>query len=172
MRRLAGAAVLGLMLAGCQGFIPRGGGVVAGTAPLPLQSISYETGPCFGSCPVYSFTVASDGRGSFTGKNFTAVGGTRTFEVTRAQFAAFAAALAPYRPNGEVRIAPGSERCGQAATDLPSTQVRWTGRDRRAGDHLYLYHGCTGAGNAATAQALGNAPDLIPALEPLIGARP
>ena len=37
------------------------------------QSISYETGPCFGACPVFRVTVSPDGSGTFEGRRFTAV---------------------------------------------------------------------------------------------------
>ncbi len=169
MKRLVAITLLGLA-AGCSGIIPG----ARGPAPLPppRHAITYETGPCLGGCPVYRFTVRPDGSGSFTGKRFTSVTGTRDFQVTPAQYEAFAASLAPYRPaSGEVSIAPGADRCGQVATDLPSTSIHWTTSGSQ-GDRLHFYHGCDMEKNQAMADALGNAPDLLPALEPLIGARP
>lgn len=170
MKRLVAVLLPGLAVAGCTGIIPGGG---PAPLPAPRQAISYETGPCFGACPVFSFTVRSDGTGVFDGKRFTAVAGTRGFRVTPEQFRAFAAALAPYRPaSGELRIAPGTDRCAQVATDLPSTTVHWTGERSAQGERLHFYHGCDMEQNARMADALGNAPDLLPTLEPLIGPRP
>ncbi|WP_343519698.1 DUF6438 domain-containing protein [Sphingomonas sp.] len=175
MRRLVAVMLLGLAVAGCRGIIPERGGASPGAAPAPApvrgEAITYEAGPCFGRCPVYSFTVSPDGRGRFTGRNFTAVVGERSFELTAAQYDAFAAALAPYRPaRGTTRrYAHGEPGCEQAATDMPSAEVSW-----RAGETttLHYYFGCDREANQAMADAIGNAPDLIPALAPLIGARP
>jgi hypothetical protein len=158
--------VAGLALAGCA----RSEG---GPRPIPIEadSITYETGPCFGACPVYSVTVRPDGSGVFTGKRFTAVTGERRFKLTAGQYAAFAARLAPYRPeSGERRITPGEKECGQAATDLPGVDITWT---RAIGDSqkLYYYFGCGMSGDRTMAEALGGAVETLP-LEPLIGERP
>lgn len=158
--------VAGLALAGCSH------GNHAGPKPIPVEtdSITYETGPCFGACPVYSITVRPDGSGVFTGKRFTAVTGERAFKLTPAQYAAFAARLAPYRPaSGEVRYE--GKNCRQVATDMPSVDVRWT---RAIGDSqaLMFYFGCDMDKNRAMANALGGAIEALPPLEPLIGERP
>jgi hypothetical protein len=155
----------GLALAGCAHNN-------AGPKPIPVESdsITYETGPCFGACPVFSVTVRPDGSGVFTGKRFTAVTGEREFKLTPGQYAAFAARLAPYRPaSGEKRYE--GQACHQLATDMPSVDVRWT---RAIGDSqaLMFYFGCDMERNRAIADALGNAPDALPQLEPLIGPRP
>ncbi len=166
MRNWAIGGAAALALAGCV-QPSRPGGPVA----IEGDSITYETGMCFGACPVYSVTVRPDGSGVFTGKRFTAVSGERAFTATRAQYEAFAAALAPYRPeSGEVRYAPGESRCTNAATDMPSVDVRWT---RAIGDsqHLYYYFGCNLGEKRPIADALGHAPDALP-IAALIGERP
>jgi hypothetical protein len=159
--------VAALALAGCAHK-------TAGPKPIPVESdsITYETGPCFGACPVYSIIVRPDGSGVFTGKRFTAVTGERAFKLTPAQYAAFAARLQQYRPaSGEKRYAPGEPGCGHVATDLPSVDIVWR---RAIGDsqHLYYYYGCDMGGNPAMANALGGAIEELPPLEPLIGERP
>lgn len=166
MRQWVMAGVAAMELAGCVAPTRPG-------APVPIEgdSITYETGPCFGACPVYTVTVRPDGTGVFTGKRFTAVTGERAFTLTRAQYDAFAAALAPYRPaSGEVRYAPGAPRCTQAATDMPSVDIRWT---RAIGDSqgLYYYFGCNLGGDRSMADAIGGAPDALP-IAALIGAHP
>ncbi|MDF7776269.1 DUF6438 domain-containing protein [Sphingomonas sp. AOB5] len=142
--------------------------------PIPIESdsITYATGPCFGRCPVFTITVRPDGSGIFTGKQFTAVTGERAFKLTPAEYQAFAGRLQPYRPEtGERRYSHGEKGCEQAVTDMPSVDIRWT---RAIGDSqgLYFYYGCVGEKNRPMADALGSAPDDIPALEALIGERP
>lgn len=141
--------------------------------PIPIEgdSITYETGPCFGACPIYSVTIRPDGSGVFTGKRFTAVTGEREFKLTPGQYKAFADRIAPYRPaSGEVRYVQGEKNCEQVATDLPSVDITWT---RAIGDSqkLYYYFGCDMEKNQAMSEALGDAPDELP-LEELIGPRP
>lgn len=152
------AFVLAFALAACAAVPATGAG-------QGLESISYETGPCFGACPVYRFTVRADGSGTFEGRRFTAVEGVRGFRATPAQFRAFAAHLAPIRPGrGSVRYA--GEACRLTATDLPSAEVTWQGRS--ATQSLYFYFGCDMETNRAIAQRLRAAPALLPIAD-LIG---
>ncbi|UUY01392.1 DUF6438 domain-containing protein [Sphingomonas sp. J315] len=147
------------------------------TGPVPaaraVTSIEYTTGPCFGACPVYRFSISSDGNGTFEGRKHTGVTGTRRFSLTRAEYDAFVAALSRFRPapDTEREIVPGTPDCKAAATDLPSVEVRWEYADART-SRLDYYFGCDMEANRAMADAIGNAPDLIPALTPLIGERP
>lgn len=128
-----------------------------------LGSISYETGPCFGACPVYQVTVNADGTGTFDGRRFTTVTGRRTFTVTSAQWRAFSTHLAPHRPDGEEVIGPGHARCRMQATDHPSATVTWN--DGPGGDRLAFYFGCHDAENETLARALEAAPTLLPIRE-------
>jgi hypothetical protein len=134
-----------------------------------VASIAYETGPCFGACPVYTVTVDRDGRGRFEGRRFTTVTGERSFEVTPEQFRAFAQALEPLRPaSGERRYS--GEACDMTATDLPSADVRWRTADG-AEQHLYFYYGCDMERNRAIAERLRAAPDLLPIGDLIGGSR-
>jgi len=160
---MTGLAALGL--AGC--VAPERSDVVR---PIEADSITYETGPCFGQCPVYAVMVRPDGTGVFEGKRFTAVTGERNFTLSKAEYDAFAARVEPYRPaSGEVRYDMGTPNCGNAPTDMPSVEVRWT---RAIGDSqkLHFYYGCR-SDNAALADALRGAPELLP-IAALIGPRP
>jgi hypothetical protein len=124
------------------------------------ESISFHTGACFGTCPVFTVTVRSDGSGTFQGVNFTAVRGTRNFRITPLQYRAFAAHLAPLRPAQGSADYEGPPRCRSMATDLPSAGVIWT--DRRGEQHLSYYYGCDMEKNRALAQRLSSAPGLLP----------
>ena len=132
---------------------------VAKPPVTPVQSISFETGPCFGTCPVYRFHINSDGSGSFEGIRFTAFAGVRPFRATPAQYQAFARQLEPIRPaRGSIRYQ--GARCRSMATDLPSAEVIW--RSRRGTQSLYFYYGCDMQRNRALAERLRAAPDLLP----------
>ncbi|HYD13562.1 MAG TPA: DUF6438 domain-containing protein [Allosphingosinicella sp.] len=125
----------------------------------PTRSITYETGPCFGRCPVYSVTVYSNGRATFTGRRFTAVEGTREFRVSPGTWRALARHLEPVRPQrGDIRYS--GDRCRSMATDLPSASVTWHDPDGRRS--LYFYYGCDMQRNRALADRLRRAPDLLP----------
>jgi hypothetical protein len=170
--RLVVVGLAALALAGCAKTGERPGPAGPGK-PIAIEgdSITYETGPCFGRCPVYSVTVRPDGSGVFTGKNFTAVSGEKQFQLSKEQYDAFAAALQPYRPEtGEVRYAMGEPRCQMAVTDMPSVDIRWT---RAIGDSqgLHFYYGCRDEANRPMADALGNAIETLP-VEEFIGPRP
>jgi hypothetical protein len=167
MKRLGLILLLGLALAAC-GRTPKPAPPAA-PPTAASRTIFYKAGPCKGPCPVFEITVYSNHSGKFTGIQHTLLEGEALFPVLDSQYDAFAAALAPYRPRGERRIEPGSADCPRHRTDMPSVEVRWG--DGAKADRLYLYFGCDGAANRAMADALGNAPDLLP-LDLLLGDRP
>ena len=160
--KLSAAMLTLALLGGCTVSDARPSGPEAIEAP----TITLETGPCFGACPVYSVTVRPDGNGTFVGHRFTAVTGERAFRITPDQYRAFAAHVAPLRPaHGEVRLS--GENCRQMATDLPSAEVTWQvpGGERRA---YYFYYGCDMERNRSIAQRLSAAPALLP-IQSMIG---
>ena len=131
-----------------------------GASGAAVESISYETGLCFGACPVYLVTVSADGTGSFEGRRFTAVTGRRSFRITPEQFRAFADRLEPLRPeSGSLRYS-GPPLCETMATDLPSAEVTWRSRDGE--QSLYFYYGCDMEKNRAIADRLNGATILLP----------
>jgi hypothetical protein len=128
--------------------------------PAAVESISFETGPCFGACPVYLVTVGSDGSGVFEGRRFTAADSRREFRITPDQYRAFARQLEPLRPaSGAVRYSGDS--CASMATDLPSADVKWR-TSGGAEQELYFYFGCDMEKNRAIAERIRKAPDLLP----------
>jgi hypothetical protein len=148
------------MLGGCVMAV---GNTTTETAPVAIEreTITYETSPCFGTCPVYSVTIQPDGSGVFEGRRFTAVSGTRVFRASPAQYRAFAAKLQPYRPQqGERSIQPGQPGCDNAPTDMPSVEVRWTELSGGS-QHLSFNYGCR-MHDQKINEALRSAPNELP----------
>lgn len=109
------------LLSGC-GLDPRGAQV---RDPV---SISFDHGACYGFCPDYRATIFADGRGIFVGRNHVAAKGKRTFAFSPAQFRAFAAIVAPLKPErGSIPRSPMTE-CN--VMDGSSMTLTWTGADR------------------------------------------
>ena len=129
-------------------------------ATADLASISYSTTACFGSCPVFAVVVTRDGRGEWEGQRFVAALGERTFAVAPAQFAAFAAALAPHRPKGDRRLVTPAE-CAAYVTDADGVDVVWTDRAGRK-DTLSAYFGCDREANRALFANLKGAIRALP----------
>jgi Domain of unknown function (DUF6438) len=141
-----------------------------GAAPPATASISYQLGPCFGSCAGYRFTVNADGTGLFEGESGTALRGRHPFRITPAQFRVFAAALAPIRPvRGDVSY-DDPAHCRGLITDEMTAVVTWQparGRPQR----LLFYYGCEDPRNAAVIVRLREAPGLLPIRAFILGHR-
>lgn len=135
--------------------------------PDALDSIRYETSPCFGTCPVYSVTVSRAGNGTFQGQRFTGAAGTETFAVTREQFEAFAKALAPYR--GKTGGQAGGGNCPRMHTDDTGVRVTWTATNGRI-QTLSHYFGCDSPEYDAMEAGLRDAPSKLP-IGDMIGKR-
>jgi hypothetical protein len=134
--------------------------VTSAHSQAPVESITVERGPCHGTCPVYRFSVRSDGTGQFEGLRFTTAAGQHSFVVTPEAWAAFRTALAPYRPEGSENIVEGHTRCRQMATDHPSVSVTWYGTGRV--DQLRFNYGCIDQANETMARTFADAPYLLP----------
>ncbi|MCM8557178.1 DUF6438 domain-containing protein [Sphingomicrobium sediminis] len=154
MKRLIFVSMAMLALSGCATMAKR---------PDPPK-IVYETTPCFGTCPVYRLGVDGDGLAVFEGMQHTAMKGQRMFAVRPAEFAAFSAALAPYRPDGSVEYVGAN--CATLATDFPGVRIVWTDNGRT--DTLVADFGCDTDANRAMYQAIADAVDVLP-LKPYVG---
>lgn len=156
--RIMFAASASLLLAGCATMPAQTGG--EGPIAVESDAIAYETGPCFGACPVFRVTVRPDGTGIFEGRQHTAVTGERAFTVSPEHYRALAAHLEPLRPEtGSVRLS--GEACRQVATDLPSAEVTWYSQIGSS-QSLHFYYGCDMEKNKAIARRLRTAPSLLP----------
>ncbi|RDE06683.1 DUF6438 domain-containing protein [Sphingomonas aracearum] len=125
------------------------------------ETITYETGRCFGSCPVYKVSVSADGQGTFEGRMFTAATGVRHFRVSKRQYVAFRRRLIASRPVGTVRLTPDNPACGPAPTDMPTTEIGWSGGGRKPA-HLSLYMGCGGPKAQRMRETIRSAPEALP----------
>ena|ERR1700719_97787 len=140
---------------------------IASTPKPSVETITYRAGACLGTCPIYTFTVSSDGQGAYKGTNFVTTIGDRSFHATSAQFEAFRARLAPYRPNrdSETLVHPGSNLCPESGTDSPEIEVTWMLDGHPAG-HVRYYYGCIRPKVPSDMlPALASAPDLLPISE-------
>jgi hypothetical protein len=168
MMRLVGwVTSAALALGGCATTARVAEPRTAVTSQTQIRSITYATTPCHGFCPVYTVTIGADGAGVFTGIRNTAMIGERRFTATPAQAAEFFNRLQPYLPTGELLLS-GPDNCKAYATDLPSTDVKWTGAD--GSGHLLYDHGCDRKEHRTLAGALRAAPQALPIGE-LIGQR-
>ncbi len=147
--------------------------VIADPSSVPDDGIVYETGPCLGSCPVYTVDVTTFLPVRFEGKRFTAVTGERTVALSREgridAYNRIEELLHPYRPDGAMDYLPGQPNCPNAPTDMPSVTVQWISNARQRFDRLTFYYGCAAA-NPELAAALRKVPDLLP-ISDLIGKR-
>jgi hypothetical protein len=98
--------------------------------------VSLERGPCFGTCPAYSLTVAADGSVLFNGQYFVVAEGNHSATLSPAELAELhlaivAADFLHLEPRYEV-----------GATDLPSI----TTTVRMGGELKTVYHYGLGCG--------------------------
>jgi hypothetical protein len=98
------------------------------------DGVTLERGPCFGTCPVYSVTIARTGAIRFEGRRFVADSGLSTASVPRERVDSL---LAELEAGGYFDLADsyrsGDAVCTRYATDLPTviTEVRSRGRVKR-----------------------------------------
>lgn len=91
--------------------------------PIATETIAISVGPCFGFCPVYDVTAASNGKIRFVGQRNTAALGERTSEPGTGAFRSLEQDLAPFRPlSGTEMIVD----CVAAVSDTSQFKVVWT----------------------------------------------
>lgn len=133
----------------------------------PPAQITYTAGACYGPCPAYIVTVREEGTGTWNGGTNVAVKGERQFHLSDAQYRAFATKLVPYRKDGTHEVIEGSQQCGIAATDHPTTAITWVDADGKQ-DKLVYYHGCHSPENRQMSEDLSAAAKELP-LDEMIG---
>jgi hypothetical protein len=151
------AALAAVSLAGCA--------TTSGSGPEAPRQVTFETTPCFGSCPVFSLTLDADGHGVYEGGRFVKSKGRHEFSASRAQVRAFFDRIRPFRPDGAASY--DMANClGPAHTDAPSVKVRWISATRA--DALDWNLGCQVAALQAIEPDLQNAWQELP-LDDLVG---
>lgn len=155
MRRIAVIAAAGL--AGCA--------TTSNTGSEPPRQVTFETTPCFGSCPVFSLTLDADGHGVYEGERFVKTKGRHEFTASGTQVRAFFDRIRPFRPSGAVTYDMGN--CpGLSHTDAPSVKVRWISATKA--DSLDWNLGCQVEKLQAIEPDLQNAWQELP-LDDLVG---
>jgi hypothetical protein len=98
-------------------------------------------GACFGACPIYKVTVASDGKVTFDGATFVKTRGTATGMIIPEDFNKLVAEFEKIKFFSlDDKYEPGSPNCGPAATDLPyvRTSIQMNGKTKSVSH----YQGC------------------------------
>lgn len=166
MRNTILLAAAALSLSGCA--TTRTSAVADTPAAATVERITYDTGACYGTCPVYSVTIdTATGSGEFVGTQHTAVTRARRFQATPAQVAAFRDAVAALRATPVGAVEPGGAGCATYATDMPGVTVTWEGANGTRTVRKVDY-GCDGLANRAMFDGLRSVPKLLP-ISALIG---
>ena len=133
------------LLAGCQALLAK---------PVPTDFlVTFERGPCFGTCPVYILTVSADGTASFNGVSFVQAEGTHSASLSPEEVTEL------HRAVLDADFFDLEDRYEVGATDLPSilTTVTMDGQIKT------VYHYGLGCGTE-----LDSAPSGLCALEALL----
>jgi len=124
------------------------------------DSITLERTACFGTCPIYKLTIASDGTVTFAGQRFTKTQGGATGRISASDFRRLVAEFEKIDyfslPDD---FSPGTKVCPQMVTDMPSTimSIHLKGKSKTVSH----YHGCGNSGALPQLTALENKIDEI-----------
>ena len=121
--------------------------------------ITLERTACFGTCPIYTVTINSDGTVSFQGRRFTRVEAA-TGRISRKTFRRLVREFERVNyfslPDD---FTPGTKNCAGMVTDMPSaiTSIRLKGKSKTVSH----YHGCGNSGVLPKLTALEDKIDQI-----------
>jgi acetamidase/formamidase len=117
------------------------------------DQITLERGACFGPCPIYQVTIASDGTVTFAGRNYVKTKGTATAQIKSEDFSKLVSEFEKLNYFSlRDQYVNTSDGCNGFMTDMPSakTSISLNGRNKSVSH----YYGCRG-------------PEIIPALTAL-----
>lgn len=103
--------------------------------------ITLERTVCYGTCPSYQVTIASDGAVTFEGRDFVRTKGTASAQIKPDDFDKLVNEFEKIKYFSlDERYEPGSPGCPGAVTDLPyaRTSIQMNGRSKSVSH----YHGC------------------------------
>ncbi len=145
---------------GVHAMIPKAIFVAQGGSDL----ITLERGACFGTCPIYKVTLASDGAVTFEGYNFVKTKGTATARIRPEDFNQLVSEFEKIRYFSlDDRYEPGTPSCGAAATDMPNVRssIQLKGKTKS----ISHYQGCFSSEVVRTLFALDRKIDEIAGTE-------
>ena len=103
--------------------------------------VTLERTVCFGTCPSYQVTIASDGAVTFEGRDFVKSKGTAKAQISPEAFRKLVNEFEKVKYFSlDDRYEPGSPGCPTAATDSPSARTSIQTNDRTKG--VSHYYGC------------------------------
>lgn len=114
--------------------------------------IKLARGPCFGSCPVYTLTIRSDGTVEFDGKQSVKVRGGQTDRITDAQFTQIISIL------NRVDFADLDDRAFSWCYDTPTVSVAVTSNGLKK--QVSSDYGCSGSKNGVQYQFVRAADEI------------
>jgi hypothetical protein len=123
--------------------------------------ITLERSVCFGTCPSYKVTIASDGTVTFDGRDFVKTKGKATAQIKPDDFKKLVSEFEKIKFFSlDDSYEPGSRGCPVSATDSPyaKTSIQMDGRTKSVSH----YHGC---GAPEALRALAEALRSLTALE-------
>jgi hypothetical protein len=107
-----------------------------------ITAITFEAGPCYGFCPIFTVTVSANGAIRYQGQRFTALQGAHSLEASPALFQRLSEiAVSPSLPWPRGDVLPGRPTCGMEVSDLPSYRLAVSGARQR---QFNYYAGCSG----------------------------
>jgi hypothetical protein len=108
------------------------------------DSITLERGACFGTCPIYKVSIASDGTVMFEGFNYTKTKGKATARIKRQDFQKLVKEFEKIKYFSlDDKYVPGEANCGPSATDMPyvKSSIQLKGKAKSVSH----YQGCFGS---------------------------
>jgi acetamidase/formamidase len=148
---------------GVHAMIPKGI-FVSSSGATTDDSVTLERTACFGTCPIYKVTIASDGTVNFEGRRFVKTVGAARGQITPQ---AFRKLIEEFRTINYFslpdRYTPGTPDCPRMVTDMPSanTSLRLDGKTKSVAH----YHGCGDSGALAALTALEHKLDEVAGTE-------
>jgi len=94
------------------------------TAQDKTGLITLERGVCFGTCPSYIVTLASDGKVTWQGRDYVKTTGPATAQIKPEDFNRLVKEFEKIKfTTLDDKYQPGTPGCGPSATDMPSAQT-------------------------------------------------
>lgn len=119
-----------------------------------VDTITVDFGACYGPCPIFTLTIASDGEVRFMDRGQHRDEAVQRIVVEPSRYERVAAALAQYQPPHQLPA------CRTMVTDSQDFTVTWTNRSG-ATTTLHHYAGDTCEADEALTQVLLAIPDLV-----------